>query len=246
MHKWVMSSLMWASAPARAILAVCVGHSASCELPRLLFGIRNRAPLCIVFLLILDWDCQSLCFYNSLGNTPMCPWMMLVQSNTTLLALSFQFLPYSLLQNEASLLVSLLPVLHPSDWAWFLFFPTLLSDTFPCTAWLCYDAPLFSLPTIEGSMTRSSLLGWIHLIFWSPRTELELSHSFVYSLFLSHCGGQDSVYSCGPPPHTFWLVSLSLLGCYKAATMGFYGFTIEANALIKWKVSLFLKILNSN
>ena len=74
MHKWVMFSLMEASAPTRTIFALCVGCSASCELHHLFFGIRNRVPLCIVFLLILDWH-HSLCFYNSLGSTPMCPWI---------------------------------------------------------------------------------------------------------------------------------------------------------------------------
>lgn len=66
------------------------------------------------------------------------------QSDSILLALIFQLPTYSLHQNKACLPVSILPVLYPSDWAQFLFFPTLFLDKFPWTAWLCYEIPHYS------------------------------------------------------------------------------------------------------
>lgn len=114
---------------------------------------------------------------NSLGNTPMCPWIMLIQSNTSHCCLwLFSSLLCSLLENEACLSLSLLSDLCPRDQAQFLFIPILFSDKFPWTIWPSSDAPAVLIAR-EGSMTHSSHCELLRFIFYLPEIELELPSS---------------------------------------------------------------------
>lgn len=200
------------------------------------FGIKDRVLLCIKFLLVLGWVCKFPCFDNSLGNTPTYPWIMLVQSNTSHYWLWFFSSPlYSFQYTEVSLPVSLLSVFSPRNWAQFLFFsyfqPNSLGQSGP---WVMLS--LFSFPKRASWPTPPTLncFVWVSALL---ERNLNCHYPFIDCfLFVCHCRGQYSIYSCSSP-HV--LASLLLLGCYKAPAMTSYAYiTIEANTTFKWIVNI--------
>lgn len=144
-------------------------------MPSIFWNQRQDIFVHRVFLL-LDWDCKSLCFHNSLDNTPTYPWITLVQSNTSYCWLWLVRSSVYSLQQDKALSVSLLSVLYILGIRLGFYF-SLFSGQFPWTACPSSDAPTV-LITKEGSMPHSSHFGLLHQLFSPPGMEPELSSSF--------------------------------------------------------------------
>ena len=166
-----------------------------------------------VFLL-LHWDCKSLCFYNSLGNTPT------VLAGTgwhiPLPALSFQAITVFCPARRG--LVSFITFSLVNQWSGSVSILSLFTDKFPWIVQLSSDVLIVLAK--EGSMTHSFHLGPLYLIFYPPGMKRKLSSSFC-GLFpiCQPLWGQYSVYSCLSP-------CISPLGCRKVPATALYVYLI--------------------
>lgn len=180
MYKWIMCTLMWVSAPAQPHLS-CLCWVFSCELYHLFFWTQRQGKFVRHIFVLLGWDCKTLCFHDSLGNTPICPWIMLVQNNASgWLALIFQIIAIS--SPTGWDLVSFITISLCIPGSRSVYILPYFQINFLGQSDLQGMLSLFSSPK-RTSWPTLPTLGCFIWFFYPPGMELELPSSFC-GLFL--------------------------------------------------------------